>query len=486
MGGFAQLHVHSAFSFLDGTDWPSDLVKAAAARGVTTMALTDWHRVSGLVSFIRTAEQVGIRPIAGATVRLPDGGRLVLLVPEPERYVQLTRLLTAALERHPRKAPEVDWEALEAWGRGLVALSGGRRGGVDRLICQGRRREAEALARRLRGIFGSDFYLEVGCQWLPGDRTVRRGLRDLGEALGIPLVAAPEVHHADRDAFRLYDILVAIRHGLRIEDPHPDRPLNAEQCLKTREEVARALGDLGPVALRTAEALAERLEPPRLLGQKRLPRFGSTRDAYRVLAQAVWAGARERYGAKVWAVRSRIRHELDIIRDLDFVDYFLAVADVVHFARRRQIRFAGRGSAADSVVAYCLGITQVDAARRGLLFERFLSRERAETPDIDIDLDARRRDEVADYVRSRYGVDRVAAVATYQTFRERLALRQVGKVLGFPPDELDGLARSLPPRPLAWLAERWDTVPELRALGLSPRFREVLGCRVMWGLIWAG
>lgn len=474
MGADVQLHVHSAFSFLEGTDWPRQLVRAAAEMDVTTLALVDTHRVSGLVDFLEAAAAAGIKGVAGATVELAEGGRLVLLVPEPARYPQLMRLLTHAHEDHPRGAPRVDWEALERWGPGLVALSGGRRGCLDRRIVAGRRPAAEALARRLQRIFGADFYLEVGAGWLPGDRAVRRALRDLGEALGLAVVAAPEVHHARAEDFALYDILTAIRLGLPVEVPHPDRPLNAEQRLKRREETARALEDLAAPALRAAEALAERLEPPALLGIRRVPRFGDPRTAFRTLARHVWEGARRRYGERLERVRARIRHELAIIRDLDFADYFLVVEDVARFARRRGIRFAGRGSAADSVVAYCLGITQVDAAARDLLFERFLSRERAETPDIDIDFDARRRDEVAAYVRSRYGPDRVASVATYQTFRGRLAVRQVGKALGFPPEELDRLAKALPPRRLERVLKDWERIPEIRALGSSPRLREVV------------
>jgi error-prone DNA polymerase len=470
------LHVHSAFSFLDGVSLPESLVAAAAARDIGTMALTDTHRLSGLVLFLKAAAAAGIKPVAGATVRVAgDGGVLVLLAPGPDRYIQLTQLLTHAHVGHPRGAPAVERDALEEWGPGLVALSGGRRGVLDRLIYAGRHQAALRQAEWLRGIFGPHFFLEVGAGWLPGDRAVRRALQELSEHLGIPLLATPEVHYAYPEDFPLYDLLVAVRHGLRVEEPHPDRPLNAEGYVKSEAETARALGDLAAPALRGAAMLAERLEPPDLLGKNRTPRFGDDPDAsFKRLATLAWAGARHRYGRQWRRAEARIRHELRIITDLGFQDYFLAVEDVARFARAAGIRFAGRGSAADSVVAYCLGITHVDALARDLLFERFLSRERAETPDIDLDFDARRRDEVAEYVRQRYGAGQVAAVATYQTFRARLALRQIGKVLGFPAGELDELAKSLPPRPLLQTEAAWEEVPELRELKVSPRAHELL------------
>jgi error-prone DNA polymerase len=472
--GLPQLHVHSAYSFLAGASDPETLVAEAAAAGVKVMALTDWHRVSGLVQFLSACERVGITGIAGATVNLADLGNLVLLAPEPEAYPQLVALLTQSHLAHPRGAPVVTWDDLEVWGAGLVALSGGRRGPIDRALLAGRQDEARRMAERLRRLFGGEFYLELSAGWLPGDGAIRRQLRDLGEALRIPLAAVPEVRHARPEDFPLYDLLVCIGQRVPVDRPHPARPFNGELHIKTRRQVAAALGDLAGPALTTTDRLAERLRPPRLLGVRRLPQLVDPRDAYQMLAHKVWAGARHRYGVRLPQVRERIRHELSIIRDLGYADYFLVVEDVVRFARARGIRYAGRGSAADSVVAYCLGITLVDAAARDLLFERFLSRERAETPDIDIDFDARRRDEVASYVEQRYGAERVAAVATYQTFRARLALRQIGKALGFPDGDLDLLAKSLPSRRLCTIAEHWEEIPELRTLSLPAAFRTVV------------
>lgn len=470
-----QLHVHSAFSFLDGASLPEELVQEAATKNIATIALTDSHRLSGIVTFLKAAQASGLKAIAGATIKLPGEGQLVLLVPDTAHLPQLTRLLTHAHRDHPRGSPQVEWEMLRRWGPGLVALSGGRRGVLDRLIYAGQQAAALEQAQKLQGIFGPDFYLEVGAGWLPGDRSIRAALKSLGQHLGLSLIASSEVRHAEREDFPVYDLMVAIRHGLRVEEPHPDRPLNRELYLKDRDSMRRALGDLGPEALKTADRLAEKLTTPEILGRSRVPQLDPNPEtAWQRLQQLVWEGARRRYREHWKAVRPRIGHELGIIRDLGFVDYFLVVEDVARFARQAGIRFAGRGSAADSAVAYCLGITEVDAVARELLFERFLSRERAETPDIDIDFDARRRDEVAQYVIERYGRERVAAVATYQTFRARLAIRQIGRVMGFPARELDVLAKSLPPLSLEDMVQHFDDIPELRVLGLTPASRQIL------------
>ncbi|CAB1128290.1 Error-prone DNA polymerase [Candidatus Hydrogenisulfobacillus filiaventi] len=473
------LHVHSAFSFLDGASLPETLVQTAAERGIGVLALTDHHGVSGLVRFLMAARAAGIKGIAGATVELAGYGRLVLLVPEAAAYARLTALLTAAHERSPRRQPAVDWPLLEAWGAGLVALTGGRDGAVVQTWLRAGPAAAEALVRRLQGVFGpANLFLELAPNRLPGDRRIFAGLAELGERTGTPLVAAGDVHYARKQDFPTYDLLTCIRTGTRLEEAHPARRLNAENDLKPWREWEELLGDRPQVLAATRE-LGERLQPVDgvLLDRRRAPRFavpaGTSADA--LLARLAEAGARRRYGHPLPpGLRERLHRELAVIRELGFADYFLVVWDVARFARRQGIRFAGRGSAADSVTAYCLGITGVDAWRRNLLFERFLSRERAETPDIDIDFDARYRDRVADYVRRRYGEAYVAQVATYQTYRARLAVREVGKAMGFPPAELEALARSLPEGALEPLEARWEAVPELRALAEPERLRALL------------
>jgi len=445
--GFAHLHVHSPFSFLDGASRIEELVRRAAELGQPALALTDHNNLSGAVRFTRAARAAGIKPILGVEITMAGGYHLTLLARNRQGYRNLCRLLTRAHLGSPRGRPSVTWEDLAAHREGLVALSGCRRGEVPALILKGRLAEAEAVARRLRDVFGREgFYLEIIPNLLPGDRALHRALADLGRALNLRLVATADVHYARKEEFHLHDLLTCIRTQTTVSAVHPERPLNAENYLKAAEELAALLPAECREALDQAGTLAEALEPALPEDEPLFPRFpvppGESAEA--MLRRLTWEGARRRYGRLSAALNERLEKELAVICRLGFTDYFLVLWDVVREARARGIRCAGRGSAADSVVAYCLEITEVDAFRRELLFERFLSAERAERPDIDLDIDARRRDELAAYLGRRYGEDKVAAVATYQTFQARSAVRDLGKALELPAAELDALAKRLP------------------------------------------
>ncbi len=472
----AHLHVHSAFSFLNGASTPEQLVAQAAEQGIATLALTDAHRVSGIVAFLKACERFGVKGVVGAEVMVESWGNLVLLVPNTAAYADLTGLLSEAHLNHPRGEPRVSWEMLRRWGSALIALTGDREGLLARAYIEGNQKRLEDLAEQLDAIFGSErLFVEVTTSLLPGDRRLFQALRAMGEARGWRLVATGAVHYARKEDFGLFDLMTCIRAGKRIEEVFSGRRLNAENYLKPWSHFENLFRDW-PDILRNTLDLADRLEPPGLLHRRFRPLFktadGRPADAY--LRDKVLRGAAWRYGRQADQVRERIERELGVIQDLGFSDYFLVVSDVADHARKQGIRFSGRGSAADSVVAYCLGITDVDAWRRNLLFERFMSRERQEMPDIDIDFDARRRDEVEAYVKARYGDRHVARVATYQTYRQRLAVREIGKVMGFPPQELDALAKSLPEAPLSSLLERWETIPELRQYPESDRLKAVM------------
>lgn len=473
----AHLHVHSAFSFLEGASMPERLAKEAAERGIDTLALTDCHRVSGMVSFLQACDRYGIKGIVGTEVQVESEGRLVLLVPDTGAYADLTELLTHAHLTHPRLQPCVSWEALKRWGGSLIALTGDRDGMLARAVIQ--RASSEVVAKRvsrLDEIFGADrIFAEVTTSLLPGDRRLFGTLRGIAEQTGWGVVATGAVHYARKEDFGLFDLMSCIRMGRQIEEVFPGRRLNAENYLKPWSQFQKLFREW-PDILDTTLALAERLKTPKIFQRRFRPLFqtpqGTTADSY--LHQKVLHGAAWRYGEELSRVRARIERELSVIQDLGFSDYFLVVSDVADFARHQKIRFSGRGSAADSVVAYCLGITDVDAWRRNLLFERFMSRERQEMPDIDIDFDTRRRDEVESYIQTRYGSQHVARVATYQTYRQRLAVREIGKVMGFPPGELDALAKSLPEAPIQRLLEHWQDIPELRQYPESERLMSVL------------
>jgi error-prone DNA polymerase len=463
---FVHLHCHSPFSFLDGASSIESLVAQAAAWDMPALALTDHDTVAGLALFHHWAAVYGIRPISGAEVTMEDGSHLTLLAENRAGYRKLCELLTKSRAGPDgRRNPRLPWADLLAAGEGLIVLSGCRRGLLAQHLRRRQWEEARRLAERLRDAFPGAFYLELQGDAYPGSEQLNGYLAELSETLGIPLVATSNVHYAKPEQFIVHDVLSCIRLGCDVRTPHPARPLNAARHLHSAEE-ARKRWARYPQAVVNTLRIAKRCEVVLELGQPQFPAFplppGVT-DAASYLRELTYAGARDRYHKLDRALVSRIEHELSIINALGYADYFLMVWDIVQFARRRGIRCAGRGSAADSAVAYCLHLTDVDAAGRGLLFERFMSLERAELPDIDIDFDHRRRDEVLAYVYQRYGADHVARVATYQTFRGRSAVREVGAALGLPQPLLDGLAKRIP-----WsahadeLPDLLERVPELR------------------------
>jgi error-prone DNA polymerase len=480
---FVHLHVHSAFSWLAGADGAGALAARAAALGQEALALTDTDTLAGAVPFLQACARHGLRAILGAEVTLAGGGRLVLLAPDAGGYAGLCRLLSRAHLDHPRGRPAVEPEVLAQEAPRLLALSGGRDGDVPRLLLGRRPQEALQRARFLAGLFGRErLFLELPADRLPGNRRLLAGLRELGAHLGLRTVAAGDVYYAEKGRAWVADLLCCVRLGCRVDDLVAERAagaFNGERHLKPAAEVAAAVGD--PEAAAAAAEVAAACRTPLQLGRSRHPRFDveGGLPAAEALRRAVEEGAVRRYGeAGVVAVRPRLEHELRIIAGLGFADYFLCVADVVAFARAHGIRVAGRGSAADSAVAYVLGITDVDAAGRGHLFERFLSEERAEAPDIDLDFDSRRRDEVAAYVVRRYGRERVCAVGAHSTFEARRAVRDLGRALGFPPAELDALAKRIPYYVGAGeLREALERVPELRGLPPASRSRLPVLCR---------
>ncbi|MEW6447407.1 MAG: DNA polymerase III subunit alpha [Bacillota bacterium] len=464
MGGkaFVHLHVHSPFSFLDGASAVTDLVAATAAMEMPALALTDHNNVSAAVRFARAARDAGIKPIQGAEITLAGGYHLTLLARDAKGYANLCRLLTRAHLGSPYGKPCCAWDDLEEHRDGLVVLSGCRRGEIPSLILRRRYAEAGRAARRCLGLWGKGFCLELQDTLLPGNRFLNSRLLELGRTLGIPVVATNNVHYARPEDFPVHDLLTCVRLHIPLEEVHPERPLNGENHLKSPEAMY-ALFSWCPEALRKTIEIAEICEPV-LTDEKRYPEFpvpnGGSPDAF--LRELVYKGATERYGRLTPEVRERLDKELGVITRLGYADYFLVVWDIVNYARSKGIRCSGRGSAGASAVAYCLYLTEVDPVARRLAFERFLSLERAEKPDIDIDFDSRYRDEVSRYVYRKYGEERVAAVATYSTYQVRSAVRDLGKVLGYGREEIDALAKSMPFIRADRIVEALELFPELR------------------------
>lgn len=466
--GFVHLHVHSPFSFLDGAGRLKELVGKADALGMEALALTDHDNVAGAPFFHELCQQAGILPIIGAEVTLEQGYHLVLLAKNANGYANLCRLLTKAHLEHPRGEPRVTMASLREYHRDLIALSGCRKGEIPFLILRKKYRQALHRVKQYQEIFGKgNFYLELEQTMLPGNRFLNDCLAQLSRMTGAPLIATNNVHYAEPKQFPVHDLLTCVRTLTRLADIHPDRPLNQENYLKSPAEMEQLFGDY-PEAVRNTLLIAEKCRPSLDLTAKHYPEFsppnGETAESF--LRRLVYEGAHRRYGRVGRQVRERLADELAVINDLGYADYFLLVWDVVMFARKKGIRCAGRGSAADSLVSYCLYITEVDALERGLLFERFMSRERRETPDIDIDFDARYRDQVADYVYRKYGAEHVASVGTYNTFKARSAIRDLGRAMGFPPEEIDRIAKLFPHAHSDAIPMLLERLPELRKSNL--------------------
>lgn len=464
MSEFVHLHLHTPFSFLDGATPIDSLVHRAAEFDLPALAVTDHNNVSAAVRFYKAAQKAGIKPIQGAEVTLENGYHLVLLAQNPAGYANLCQLLTAAHAAGDRQDPRLPFTALARYHENLIALSGCRRGEIPSLLLQGNRDAARRAAYRYIDYLGREnFYLELICDFLPHTYWLNQALTELAGELGVKTVATNNVHYGTKADFPLHDTLTCIRTLTSVDEVHRDRRLNAENYLKSPTEMKRLFAGF-PGAIETTLEIADRCEPALDPGQQLFPAFpvpeGITAADY--LRHLTWEGAQQRYGTITSPIRERIEHELSIITQLGVEDYFLAVWDIARFAREKGIRYAGRGSAADSAVVYCLQITDVDSIARGLLFERFLSLERAQKPDIDIDFDARYRDIVADYVYKKYGKEKVASVCTFNTFRARSAIRDFGKALGFPLAEIDTLAKRFPHIPADAIRQAVHKFPEIR------------------------
>ena len=462
--GYVELHAHSDHSLLDGVPSPEALVARAADLGMDALALTDHDALYGAVRFILAAREAGIKPILGAEMTLaneaddvtPSGpAHLTLLVETAEGYSNLCRLITLARRGQEKGVARLDKRDLVAHAGGLIALSGCRQGEIPRLLTAGRFERAMEVARGYARVFGPDrFFIEVQRHYRRGDNRLLSRLVTLATRAGLDVVATGNVHYLHPQQREVHDILTCIRHRTTLEDAGSLLRPNAEYTLRSPREMAALFADL-PIALENSLRIAERCAPSTdylSSGPQALPRFpvpgGRSADFYlRALCEQA---LRHRYadappsspplggkegGGLAW--------ELAVIKQAGLADYFLIVWDIVRFARHAGIRCQGRGSAANSLVAYLLGISPIDPVACDLVFERFLSPERRGPPDIDVDFAADRREEVIQYVYQRYGEAHAAMACTLVTFRARSAVRDVARVLGFPPPLVERLAGAL-------------------------------------------
>jgi len=474
------LHVHSHFSLLDGNPTVPGLVKAAKDAGMEALALTDHGNLYGAVEFMREAKAAGIKPIPGMEAYIARKSRLeksgadagnftdhiTLLAATAEGWQNLMKLTSRSFIEGFYRKPRIDKELLAAHSKGLIGLSGCLSGEVARSLLHGDRKDATRAALGLRDLFEKDaFYLEVMNNGLEKQDRVRGALKEVAAESGIPLVGTSDVHYLRRDDARAQEVMLAINTGNTMQDADRMRMESDQFFFRTGEEMARAFDDTSGALERTVE-IASRCGFALSLGEMHLPTFvtpdGSTPDAY--FRRLCEEGVRRRYAEVTAKVRERLEREIAVIGQMGFVSYFLIVADFIRFARENDVPVGpGRGSAAGSIVAYCLGITNVDPLRYDLLFERFLNSSRISMPDIDVDFCRDGRAKVIEYVRERYGAERVSQIVTFGTMAAKAAIRDAGRVLGVELRDVDRIAKKIPNTPGTEL-EKALADPELQAI----------------------
>ncbi|HEX2618574.1 MAG TPA: error-prone DNA polymerase [Phototrophicaceae bacterium] len=479
MAAYVELHCHSYFSLLDGASSPEDLLTRAVELEMPALALTDHDAVYGAVRFVQAAGQMGIHPLLGAELTLQSGDsgkrrhHLTLLAENDEGWQHLCQLITLARDHAPKGEAWLPLEMLPDYTEGLIALSGCQKGEISDALLGGDLSTAQAMAHRYRDWFGQDhFFIELHNHLLPQDDSRNARLVALAQQTGIGYVATNNVHYATQDRHRLQDVLVCIRHNLTLDEASQLLRPNSEYYLKSADEMKKLFYDF-PDALSNTLHIADRCRFEPHFGLQALPTFPTPdrTDAHLYLESLCRTGL---YAKRIEPSERLLRqmdYELSVIERSGLSNYFLIVWDIVHFARSSSILCQGRGSAANSLVAYLLGISPVNPLDHNLVFERFLSDERQVVPDIDIDFDAARREEVIQYVYQKYGIEHAAMACTFITFRARSALRDVGKVLGLPPELLERTSTSL------------DTY-QPGSIAHAPGFREVIGERSaaqIWG-----
>lgn len=462
---FTHLHVHTEYSLLDGSSKIGELVSHAKELGMDSLAITDHGVMYGVIDFYRAAKQAGINPVIGCEIYVAPGSRfdreagnssenesryhhLVLLAENNTGYANLTKIVSRGFTEGFYYKPRVDYEVLEEFHEGIIALSACLAGAIPSFLRRGLYEEAKEEAEKLCGIFGRDnFFLELQDHGIPEQKTVNQGLMRLHGEMGIELVATNDVHYIyDSDA-EAHDILLCIQTGKKVSDENRMRYEGGQYYLKSLEEMA-ALFPYALEALENTHKISSRCHVEIEFGQYKLPHFdvpdGYSADSY--LRELCEKGLRERYGEKAESLRERLDYELDTISSMGFVDYFLIVWDFIKYAKDRGIPVGpGRGSAAGSLVAYSLNITDIiDPIHYNLLFERFLNPERVTMPDIDIDFCYERRQEVIDYVNRKYGNDHVVQIVTFGTMSARMVIRDVGRVLDLPYAYVDTVAKAIP------------------------------------------
>lgn len=478
---FAHLHVHTEYSLLDGSNKITEYLSRVKELGMNSAAITDHGVMYGCIDFYKAAKAAGINPVLGCEVYVAPGSRfdkesgskeeryyhLVLLAENNTGYANLVKIVSRGFTEGFYYKPRVDEEILRKYHEGVIALSACLAGEVARCLEADLYDEAKAAALRYQDIFGeNNFFLELQDHGIPMQKQVNQGIMRLHEETGIDLVATNDVHYTYAQDADAHDILLCLQTGKKLADEDRMRYVGGQYFVKSEEEM-RSLFPYAPEAVENTQKIADRCHVEIEFHNLKLPKFdvpeGYTSWTY--LSELCNRGLEKNYGTVTEELRERLDYELNTIRKMGYVDYFLIVWDYVKFARDHGISVGpGRGSAAGSIVSYTLGITEIDPMKYSLLFERFLNPERVSMPDIDVDFGFERRGEVIDYVTQKYGQDRVVQIITFGTLQARGVIRDVGRVLDIPYARCDVIAKMIPEELHITIDKALTMNPELKKL----------------------
>lgn len=458
---FTHLHVHTEYSLLDGSAKIKSLVKRAKELGYDSLAITDHGVMYGVIDFYEAARAEGIKPIIGCEIYVSPGSRfdrentrgeeryyhLVLLAENNQGYKNLSKIVSRGFTEGFYYKPRVDMEVLEQYHEGIIALSACLAGEVAVNLRKNNYEEAKEAALRHLKIFGeNNYFLEMQDHGLAEQATVNAGVMRLSKELGIPMVVTNDSHYILAEDWEAHDVLLCIQTNRKVHDEDRMRYTGGQYYLKSKEEMYK-LFPYAKEALANTQKIADRCNVEIVFGEQKVPEFdvpdGLTAEEY--LEKLCMEGIRKRYNPVTPELMERLTYEINTIKKMGYVDYFLIVSDFIRYAKDHGIAVGpGRGSAAGSIVAYCLEITNIDPIRYNLLFERFLNPERVSMPDIDVDFCYERRQEVIDYVVRKYGKEKVVQIVTFQTMAARNVIRDVGRALDLPYALCDSVAKTIP------------------------------------------
>ncbi len=480
---FTHLHVHTEYSLLDGSNKIKEYVKRVKELGMDSAAITDHGVMYGVIEFYKEATAAGINPIIGCEVYVAPRSRfdreltggedryyhLVLLAENDAGYANLVKIVSRGFTEGYYYRPRVDMEVLEEFHEGIIALSACLAGEVQRYIQKGLIDEAGKVAKRYEACFGKgNFFLELQDHGIPTQQTVNTALLRMSKELDIPLVATNDVHYTYAEDAQPHDILLCLQTGKKLADEDRMRYEGGQYYVKSEEEM-KGLFPYAWEAVENTQRIADRCHVNIEFGKYKVPHYEVPEgyDSWTYLNKLCQDGMAKRYPQDDGALQKRMEYELGIIKDMGFVDYFLIVWDYINYCRENGIAVGpGRGSAAGSIVSYCLRITNIDPIKYNLLFERFLNPERISMPDIDVDFCFERRQEVIDHVNRKYGKDRVVQIVTFGTMAAKGVIRDVGRVMDLPYAFVDSIAKMIP-------NEQNQGVPIKKALEMNPELRKL-------------